>query len=130
MIKYLSLFSGIGAFEKALENLGIKYELINYCEIDKYASKAYSLIHSIPESKNLGDITMVDEKLLPIDIDLLTYGFPCQDISIAGRKKKDLLMKMVIRLEADSSLMRCVLSNTANLELLLLKMYKTLLIRA
>lgn len=87
MIKYLSLFSGIGAFEKALENLGIKYELINYCEIDKYASKAYSLIHSIPESKNLGDITMVDEKLLPIDIDLLTYGFPCQDISIAGRKK-------------------------------------------
>lgn len=87
MIKYLSLFSGIGAFEKALENLGIKYELINYCEIDKYASKAYSLIHSIPESKNLGDITMVDEKLLPTDIDLLTYGFPCQDISIAGRKK-------------------------------------------
>lgn len=129
MIKYLSLFSGIGAFEKALENLGIKYELINYCEIDKYASKAYSLIHSIPESKNLGDITMVDEKLLPTDIDLLTYGFPCQDISIAGRKK-DLLMKMVIRLGADCSLMRCVLSNTANLELLLLKMYKILLIRA
>ena len=41
MIKYLSLFSGIGAFEKALENLSIPYELVGYCEIDKYASKAF-----------------------------------------------------------------------------------------
>lgn len=37
MVKYLSLFSGIGAFEKALERLNIPYELIGYCEIDKYA---------------------------------------------------------------------------------------------
>lgn len=34
MIKYLSLFSGIGAFEKALERLKIPYELVGYCEID------------------------------------------------------------------------------------------------
>ena len=47
MIKYLSLFSGIGAFEKALDNIGVKYELVNYCEVDKYASKAYSLIHNV-----------------------------------------------------------------------------------
>lgn len=51
MIKYLSLFSGIGAFEKALQRLEIPYELVGYCEIDKYASKAYSLLHSVPESK-------------------------------------------------------------------------------
>lgn len=87
MISYLSLFSGMGAPEKALENLGIDYDLIAYSEIDKYASKAYSLIHHIPESKNLGDITKVDENSLPKDIDLLTYGFPCTDISIAGEKK-------------------------------------------
>lgn len=43
MIKYLSLFSGIGAFEKALQNLHIPYDLVGYCEIDKYASKAYSM---------------------------------------------------------------------------------------
>ena len=49
MIKYLSLFSGIGAFEKALENLSIPYELVGYCEIDKYASRAYSIIHNVPE---------------------------------------------------------------------------------
>lgn len=75
MIRYLSLFSGIGAFEKALDNLGIPYELLAYCEVDKYASKAYSLLHHVPESMNLGDITKVDEKTLPTDIDLLTYGF-------------------------------------------------------
>ena len=34
MLRYLSLFSGIGAFEKALTNLGVKYEVVNYCEID------------------------------------------------------------------------------------------------
>lgn len=48
MIRYLSLFSGIGAFEKALDNLGIPYELLAYCEVDKYASKAYSLLHHVP----------------------------------------------------------------------------------
>ena len=87
MLRYLSLFSGIGAFEKALTNLGVKYELVNYCEIDKYASKSYSAIHGIPESKNLWDITKVNVFDLPKDIDLLTYGFPCQDISLAGKQK-------------------------------------------
>ena len=87
VMKLLSLFSGIGAFEKALENIGIDYELVNYCEIDKYASKSYSLIHNVPESVNLKDVSKVDTSKLPNDIDLITYGFPCQDISIAGKKK-------------------------------------------
>lgn len=83
MIKLLSLFSGIGAFEKALDNIGVDYELVNYCEIDKYASKSYSLIHNVDENKNLKDVTKVDTSKLPNDVDLITYGFPCQDISIA-----------------------------------------------
>ena len=87
MIKYLSLFSGIGAFEKAMQNLGIPYDLIGYCEIDKYASKSYSAIHGVPESMNFGDITKIDETKLPTDIDFISYGFPCQDISIAGHMK-------------------------------------------
>lgn len=87
MLRYISLFSGIGAFEKALDNLGIPYELLHYCEVDRYASRAYSLIHHVPKSKNLGDITKVDEAALPTDIDLLTYGFPCQDISAAGLQR-------------------------------------------
>lgn len=87
MIKYLSLFSGIGAFESALRNLNIDYELVGFSEIDKYAVKSYCAIHNISEDKNLGDITKIDETKLPSDIDLLTYGFPCQDISIAGKQK-------------------------------------------
>lgn len=86
-MKVLSLFSGIGAFEKALDNLDVKYELVNYCEIDKYASKAYAMLHDCDVSLNLGDIRKIDTSLLPHDIDLLTYGFPCQDISYAGKLK-------------------------------------------
>lgn len=85
-VKVLSLFSGIGAFEKALSNLNITHKLIGYCENDKYASKAYSAIHKINESFNLGDIREIDETRLP-GFDLMTYGFPCQDISVAGRLK-------------------------------------------
>ena len=87
MLNVLSLFSGIGAFEKALENLGIPHKVVAYCEIDKYASKAYSIIHDVPEEKNLQDVTKVD--ILDIDerVDLITYGFPCQDISNAGKQK-------------------------------------------
>lgn len=88
MVKLLSLFSGIGAFEKALTNLEIPFEVVAYCEFDKYASKAYSVIHDVPESMNLGDITKVDEKMLPINIiDILTYGFHCQPFSVAGRQE-------------------------------------------
>lgn len=86
-MKLLSLFSGIGAFEKALDNLGVEYELVNYCEIDKYASKSYAAIHNVSEDMNLGDITKVNEKELPKDIDLCCYGFPCQDISVSGKMR-------------------------------------------
>ena len=86
-MKVLSLFSGIGAFEKALDRLNINYELVNFCEFDKYAVKSYCAIHNVDESMNLGDITKVDETKLPKDIDLITYGFPCQDISLAGKQK-------------------------------------------
>lgn len=86
-MKVLSLFSGIGAFEKALDRLNVPYQLVNYCEIDKYASKAYAMIHDCDESLNLGDITKIDISTLPNDIDLITYGFPCQDISLAAKQK-------------------------------------------
>lgn len=86
-MKVLSLFSGIGAFEKALDRLNIDYELVAFSEIDKYATKSYCAIHGVDESMNLGDITKVDENSLPKGIDLITYGFPCQDISLAGKQK-------------------------------------------
>ena len=86
MLQFLSLFSGIGAFEKALDRLGVEYNLVNYCEIDKYASKSYAAIHNVSELLNLGDITKVDTSKLP-PVDVVSYGFPCQDISLAGKQK-------------------------------------------
>ena len=84
MLKLLSLFTGIGAFEKALEKLSINYELVGFSEIDKFAIKSYCTIHNVPENKNLGDITKIDIANIP-EFDIMTWGFPCQDISIAGR---------------------------------------------
>lgn len=86
-LSIFSLFSGIGATEKALTNLGIPFDLVGYSEIDKNASMSYAAIHDVPESMNLGDITKVNTDNLPKDIDLITYGFPCQDISNAGKMK-------------------------------------------
>ena len=86
MLRVLSLFSGIGAFETALRRMGHQFETVNYCEIDPYASKAYSQIHDIPEGKNLHDVREINPLLLD-NINLVTYGFPCQDISVAGKQK-------------------------------------------
>lgn len=84
-LNMLSLFSGIGAFEKALENIGIKINLKNFCEIDKYASQAYCAIHKVDKKLNLNDITEIDiEKLPTSGIDIITHGSPCQDFSMAG----------------------------------------------
>lgn len=79
----LSLFSGIGAFEKALKNLGVELEMVGFSEIDKYASASYLAIHG--DAHNFGDVTQMSTDGLPDDIDLITFGFPCQDISVAGR---------------------------------------------
>lgn len=84
-LRVLSLFSGIGSFEKALDKICGGYELVNYCEIDKYASKSYSLIHNVSEEKNLHDVTKIDTSKLEKNIDLITHGSPCQDFSLAGK---------------------------------------------
>lgn len=86
-IKVLSLFSGIGAFEKALTNIGIEYDLIGFSEIDKYAAKSYCAVHNIEDTLNLGDITKINIENLPKDIDLISHGSPCQDYSVAGNNE-------------------------------------------
>lgn len=78
-LKVLSLFSGIGAFEKALNNKQIDYSLVGFSEIDKYAIKSYCAIHNVEDKLNLGDVTKIEEFE---DFDLLVGGSPCQNISI------------------------------------------------
>lgn len=80
-IQFLSLFSGIGSPEMALRNIGIKYDLIGFSEIDKYAIKSYCAIHGTNPAKNLGDITKINFKNLANKIknklDLVFHGSPC-----------------------------------------------------
>ena len=84
VIKLLSLFSGIGAFEKAMRNLAIDHETVAFSEIDIDAENAYCAMHNMDKLKNIGDISVVNVASIP-DCDLMTWGFPCQDISVAGQ---------------------------------------------
>ena len=75
------LFSGIGAQTAAFKRLGIAHKA-TACEIDPVAHGMYEAIHG--KTPNLGDITKV--KSLP-RTDVLTYSFPCQDLSSIGARK-------------------------------------------
>ena len=81
MIKILELFGGIGACSKALEKLGIDYEIADYVEIDKYAVKSFNAIHNTNFEPQ--DITTWDKD---IEVDLIMHGSPCQDFSLAGKQ--------------------------------------------
>lgn len=82
VIRVVELFAGIGAQHQALENLGIPHEIVAISEIDKHAIAGYNAIHG--ETPNLGDICKIEH--LP-ECDLITYSFPCQDLSVAGCKR-------------------------------------------
>ena len=84
MLKVVELFAGIGSPRKALKNLNIDHEVVAFSEIDKYAIESYRAIHDDYVTPNLGDISEVKE--LP-QCDLLVFGSPCQDISLAGNQK-------------------------------------------
>ena len=116
MLKVLSLFSGIGAFEKALDNLEVPYDLVAFCEFDKYAVKSYCAIHNVEESKNLGDITKVDEKTLPVNVVDIAKIFHWLE------NKKVFSMKTEHKQGQDCSLKHYELSKQPNPKLLLQKM--------
>ncbi|TXH09475.1 MAG: DNA (cytosine-5-)-methyltransferase [Hyphomicrobiaceae bacterium] len=78
-MKLGSLFSGIGGLELALESVG--YMTAWQCEVDQYASQVLQRHWGVP---NLGDITQVDWESVE-RVDALCGGFPCQDISTAGK---------------------------------------------
>ena len=80
-IRLIELFAGIGSQAMALRNLGLEYETVAISEFNKHASASYVAIHG--DVNNLGDITKIES--LP-ECDLLTYSFPCQDLSIAGNR--------------------------------------------
>lgn len=82
-MNYLDLFSGIGGFHKGLEEAGFKFDWSGHSEIDKYAKSIYQ--KHFPQSEDLGDVSNINVSELP-EVDLVTFGFPCQDLSIAGKR--------------------------------------------
>lgn len=84
-IKYLDMYSGIGGFRSALDALG-GFECVGFCEIDKYAKRAYETLYDTKGEMYFEDARNIDPDDLP-DIDLICAGFPCQSFSIAGKQR-------------------------------------------
>jgi DNA (cytosine-5)-methyltransferase 1 len=82
-INLLDLFSGIGGFHLGLERAGFKVNAYN-SEIDKYAIDVYK--HNFKNATYVGSVTDVRAEQLP-RIDAITFGSPCQDFSLAGKRK-------------------------------------------
>lgn len=80
---YLDLFAGCGGFHKGLLEAGFEFEWTGFSEIDKHAKKIYQ--RHFPNSEDLGDVRTIDLDRLP-RINLITFGFPCQDLSVAGKR--------------------------------------------
>jgi DNA (cytosine-5)-methyltransferase 1 len=82
-LNYLDLFHGIGGFALGAYWAGMKFEN-HYCsDIEPWCQKLYA--QRFPDSIQLGDITKIDAATLPAGEWIISGGFPCQDISIAGK---------------------------------------------
>lgn len=89
-IRLIELFAGVGSQAMALRDLGADFEHYRVVEFDKYAIKSYNAIHGT-EFPTM-DITKIHGSDLGIeDVEkftyLMTYSFPCQDLSVAGKGK-------------------------------------------
>jgi len=81
-MRHFDAFTGYGGFTIAADRLGIK--TVGASEIDQFACAVYQF--NWPGVENYGDINSITIKELP-DFDILTGGFPCQDLSVAGRRR-------------------------------------------
>lgn len=89
-LRVFEAFAGYGSQSIALKLVakmfpGFEFESVGISEIDKYAIKAYRALHG--DVPNLGDITKINWGGYDGEIDLFTYSFPCQDISMAGKQR-------------------------------------------
>lgn len=84
-MRYLSLFSGIEAATQAWQPLG--WECVAVSEIEPFPCAV--LEHHYPNVPNLGDVTKITEQQIKDlgQIDLIVFGSPCQNLSVAGNRK-------------------------------------------
>lgn len=82
-MKFLDLFAGVGGIRLGMEQAG--HECVGWVEWDKFARKSYQAIHTPDGEFTEKDINDVKAELLP-KADCWCFGFPCQDISVAGKQ--------------------------------------------
>lgn len=108
VMTFIDFFAGVGGFRRGMELAG--HKCVGFCEIDKYAVASYVSMHLLTEEQRAylatlplkerqkeilkdeykngewyaDDIRSVDFRNMP-RADVWCFGFPCQDISIAGR---------------------------------------------
>lgn len=83
-LTFLDFFAGVGGFRRGMEMAG--HTCLGHCEIDKFANMSYKEIHQPKEEEWFGtDIRRTNADELP-RADVWCFGFPCQDISVAGKQ--------------------------------------------
>ena len=80
-MRHASFFSGVGGLDLGFERAGI--HTVSVSEIDPYACAV--LAERFPDAPNLGSITEVEANAVP-EADIWSGGFPCQDLSVAGKR--------------------------------------------
>lgn len=83
-VSVIELFSGIGGFSKGIEQAGYDIDEHYFSEVDKHAIANYK--YNFPNAKYIGDVKSIRTRDFR-GIDIITFGSPCQDFSLAGRRK-------------------------------------------
>ena len=84
MVTFIDFFSGIGGFHSGFEKAGMK--CVGWCEFDKFAQKSYRAMYNTERLWFSDDVRKGRGWELP-NAAIWTFGFPCQDVSIAGKQK-------------------------------------------
>lgn len=115
--KVIDLFSGIGGFSLGLERTG-GFETVLFCEFDKHAQKV--LKKHWPDVPIHNDVRTLDGKQYRGSIDVICGGFPCQDLSAAGKQagidgERSSLYREMLRIISESLPRYAIFENVADL---------------
>jgi len=82
-IIYLDLFSGVGGFAKGFTDAGMNITKHYFSEIDKHAIAVYK--YNFKNAHYAGDVKSISRTTITEQPNIISFGFPCQDLSVAGK---------------------------------------------